>query len=240
MSKESFCGILSNLQTKPTRPIKYGFNSDLYKKTARSSVNDLDNDTGYMWEKSGLLEGDIMTYRAEERNGIRGGKYVWYDATIPFYIEADDFDAEQIETILDAMDEFNYKTCIRFRPFVKSDRNWIVITGNETGCWSSVGMQEEGGQQLNLQAPECLKQGEIMHELLHAAGFYHQHSNRVRDNYVQINWENIEEGHESDFQKHNITIEYGTKYDYDSIMHYSRKVKFAIFNLEKNSNLDFF
>jgi hypothetical protein len=41
--------------------------------------------------------------------------------------------------------------------------------------------------------------------LLHALGFYHQQSATERDDYVTINWENIEPGNVSVFthKKHN-------------------------------------
>jgi hypothetical protein len=41
--------------------------------------------------------------------------------------------------------------------------------------------------------------GTIIHELLHALGFYHQQSATERDDYVRINWNNIEPGNVSVF-----------------------------------------
>lgn len=86
-------------------------------------------------------------------------------------------------------------------------------------------MQEEGGQQLNVNSPRCMKRGIVMHEMLHALGFAHQQSASNRDEYVKINWENISEGHEHNFNKYNesVVTDYGTTYDYESLMHYSGK-----------------
>lgn len=122
------------------------------------------------------------------------------------------------------MEEFHNKTCIRFRPYQSNDTNWIDVKGTNTGCWSSVGMHD-AGQIVNLQIPGCVTHGVAVHEFLHALGFYHQQSASERDQFVRINWENIEQGHESNFHKYSpleIT-NYKVDYDYGSIMHYSEK-----------------
>lgn len=123
-----------------------------------------------------------------------------------------------------AIKEYHKKTCIQFRPYQKSDLNWVVFRSNGSGCWSSVGMQSEG-QTVNLQSPGCVKHGVVIHELLHALGFYHQQSASNRDDYVRILWENIEPGHEHNFNKYNdsVVTSYGVEYDYGSVMHYGAK-----------------
>ena len=42
-------------------------------------------------------------------------------------------------------------------------------------------------------------QGVILHEMMHAMGFYHEQSRRDRNEYVRINYENIKKGRESTF-----------------------------------------
>jgi hypothetical protein len=62
--------------------------------------------------------------------------------------------------------------------------------------------------------------GSIAHEILHAAGLYHEQSREDRDGFVKINFGNIEDGKSHNFDKHvtNAT-DIGT-YNYGSIMHY--------------------
>lgn len=93
-----------------------------------------------------------------------------------------------------AMEEYHQRTCLIFRPYNKSnDKDYISLQSSKPGCWSSVGKQN-AGQAINLQRPKCIKHGSIVHELMHAVGFHHQHSTYNRDNYIKVAWENIKAG----------------------------------------------
>lgn len=63
-------------------------------------------------------------------------------------------------------------------------------------CWSTVGRKYwrvNHAQELSL-GPTCNDKATIMHELMHAAGFWHEHSRTDRNQYVEVLWENIAEG----------------------------------------------
>jgi hypothetical protein len=93
-----------------------------------------------------------------------------------------------------AMEEYHTRTCIRFVPRQRDHRDYLLITSEQTGCWSSVG-RTGGPQKLNLQSPGCLTTlGTPVHELMHAVGFLHEQNRQERDKYVTIRWENIQEG----------------------------------------------
>jgi len=57
-------------------------------------------------------------------------------------------------------------------------------------------------------------------KLMHALGFYHEQSRADRDKYVEIHWENIMPHGRHNFEKAYYIDDYGTPYDYCSIMHY--------------------
>jgi Astacin (Peptidase family M12A) len=66
--------------------------------------------------------------------------------------------------------------------------------------------------------------GVIVHEFMHALGFHHMHTASDRDNYIRINFDNIEESAWVWFGKVSgtDTTSLGVPYDFDSVMHYGR------------------
>lgn len=100
------------------------------------------------------------------------------------------------------------------------------MQGEDTGCHSQVGYQGEV-QDLNLQGHAvgkgCMRKGTIIHEFIHALGFFHQQSAADRDEFVEIIWDNIELGKRNNFVKHETSSSFGFPYDYSSVMHYSDK-----------------
>ncbi|XP_063974919.1 hatching enzyme 1.2-like [Diachasmimorpha longicaudata] len=191
---------------------------EIYERVKSWTPEDKEN----VWELSGLLEGDIMPN--PQKNGLLDEAKRWPNGIVPFYIQEDDFDENDIATIKAAIEEYHEKTCLRFKAYNKSDEDYVVFQGNAPGCWSSVGRQGKG-QVINLQNPGCVKHGTIIHEMLHAVGFYHQQSSFDRDDYVEIVWDNISKGKEHNFNKYNnkVVTDYGVGYDYGSVMHYSGK-----------------
>jgi hypothetical protein len=73
-----------------------------------------------------------------------------------------------------------------------------------------------GAQDLSLQNPGCLYEYIAIHELLHAVGFAHEQTRPDRDQYVTINYNNIQSGTEGNFQRY-LTTDVSTfnlAYDY--------------------------
>ncbi|XP_063238671.1 zinc metalloproteinase nas-7-like [Bacillus rossius redtenbacheri] len=179
------------------------------------------------WEVSGKFEGDIMlppgvsAANLSAANGLRHWRPRWPGGVVPYHIDPV-FSTAQRAVITRALEEFHEKSCIRFRPFQPSDRDFVYVSGEPTGCWAYVG-RLNGGQLLNLQRNGCVHHGVVVHEFLHALGFYHQQSATERDDYVRVLWENIEAGMEHNFDKYSESFitNYNTTYDFQSVMHYS-------------------
>ena len=60
----------------------------------------------------------------------------------------------------------------------------------------------------------------IQHEFLHAVGVYHTHSRTDRDKHVTIHWDNIPNEVYEDFCKESSSLNFNTKYEPRSLMHY--------------------
>ncbi|XP_041972189.1 zinc metalloproteinase nas-13-like [Aricia agestis] len=190
------------------------------------------NDSGdavATWSESSLVnpeelgsyaEGDILI-PLRGKNGIRVESLQWPNGHIPYKIGGR-FSSAQREIIMKAIADYHRLTCLRFVPY-NGQQDYIVITGENTGCWSSVG-RIGGRQEVNLQIPGCVsKKGTVLHELLHAVGFFHEQSRPERDDFVTINYNNIKFGAENNFKKADPKEVDGYKvsYDYNSVMHYS-------------------
>lgn len=54
----------------------------------------------------------------------------------------------------------------------------------------------------NIHLYEACSYGNIIHEFLHALGFLHMHTAVERDEYVDINWDNVIENAKINFKKY--------------------------------------
>ena len=82
-----------------------------------------------------------------------------------------------------------------------------------------------GGSQPISLGKGCLIKGVIVHELMHAIGFYHMHSRSDRDQYLRILWPNIHEEMQSQFRRNQRSQDILFRpFDFDSIMLYGPKL----------------
>jgi len=157
----------------------------------------------------------------QPKNAILNPERLWPNALIPYKIETSDYNSTELERIAGAFAEYREKTCISFVERTL-EPNYIYIRKTGGGCSSYVGRQG-GRQQISLDSSCFRTFGTPIHELMHASGFYHEQSRTDRDDWIIINWDNIQPGKENNFNSYDETViqTLGTQYDYGSVMHYS-------------------
>ena len=84
-------------------------------------------------------------------------------------------------------------------------------------------MGRVGGEQLLSIGPNCLRTGVIIHEIMHALGFFHEHSRPDRDEHITVELDNLRPGMEHNFLTLNLRNWFNMSIPYDtkSVMHYS-------------------
>ncbi|XP_078688834.1 uncharacterized protein LOC144920501 [Branchiostoma floridae x Branchiostoma belcheri] len=175
-----------------------------------------------------LFEGDIaLNDDTKEylRNVIeptgRGAsrRPLWTGRVVPYtFNSAVAYNSYKTNAINAAIREFHRQTCIRF--VRRSNQRDYIEFASLGGCFSHVG--RNGGRQQVSIGNGCEQTGTVIHELLHALGFWHEQSRPDRDNFVAIQWANIPQSVRYNFQKYtNREVNsLGSAYDIGSVMHY--------------------
>eukprot|EP00970_Alexandrium_tamarense_P004889 scaffold808_cov196-Alexandrium_tamarense.AAC.26 len=177
-----------------------------------------------------LLE---KTWSVENNRNDDGYLHIPYKIKTTTY-----FDQETLETIAAALSHIEEETgVIKFvQQVAESEYIYFSYETYYSGiCASNLGRQ--AGAKTSIYLGWCRNKehkGNIIHEVLHALGFWHEHSRPDRDDYITIQWDNIVAGAEDNFEKAAAVAvnSLGSPYDFNSIMHYTSN-GFSI-----DSNLD--
>lgn len=98
------------------------------------------------------------------------------------------WDAEKRKLLLN-------RSYISYKTFYPGGRLTLICLLCHCSCYSPVGRQylKPGMQELSI-GEGCNSKGIIMHELMHALGFWHEQARSDRDDYLEVFWENIKKG----------------------------------------------
>lgn len=138
---------------------------------------------------------------------------LWTNNEIPYEIDASASQVDRDE-IAWAREQLS-TTALRLRPRTASDADYIVFKNAGDGCYSYYG-RLGGAQEVHIGG--CGKGGPL-HEVLHAAGFEHEHTRRDRDAHITVLMQNVSTDCQHLFDRTE-SAPY-TTYDTDSIMHYA-------------------
>lgn len=217
-------GFVRRLEQTDARPITYNviddvaiFEGDIALGSAES-VEALSRAVA----EEGSLEGLLITpSEADIASGVAipGMRFRWPSGVMPYTV------VPALRNVVNqAIAHIQANTRIRFVERTAANQaqfpNFVAFE-QQTGCWSSVGMQ--GGRQVISLGPGCEAMGIAVHEICHALGLWHEQSREDRDGNVRINWTNIQAGQEHNFNQHITDGDDIGTYDFGSIMHYGRR-----------------
>lgn len=157
--------------------------------------------------------------------------YRWKDGIVPWkvYPPFNELLAYDVHNrIKEAMDEIENKTCIRFVKIsegVKIQGPWVRFY-EETNytypeglnCMSIPGSAYPG--QILMLGRDCMDHSMILHEIMHALGFLHEHQRPDRDDHILINLENVPDFIERQFEKIPDMSTKMREFDFDSVLLY--------------------
>ncbi|XP_061171818.1 zinc metalloproteinase nas-15-like [Saccostrea echinata] len=154
-----------------------------------------------------------------KRKAVRSGVLRWPNGEVPYVFKRGAYSNADRYMIRVAMREWEKYSCLRFRKR-QNEYNYVIFQDN-FGCNSQLGMVG-GGQPLNLDRNGCRYKGLYLHEIGHAVGLVHEHQRPIRDQFIQINYRNVQPSLRQWFQKYpNRQINnFNISYEFSSVMHY--------------------
>ena len=162
-------------------------------------------------EKERVRKGDT----AETRFGlvIAESRYRWPNKTMPYEINPNLPNQSRVQK---AIEHITSKTGFKF---VKrtNEADFVHFQFDPSSTNSRLG--KIGGKQF-INVADWAIDGNLVHEILHALGVYHEAGRPDRDNFIRIHWANLADGWASQYAKPIGALPIAT-YDYCSIMHYS-------------------
>ncbi|KAH8369248.1 hypothetical protein KR009_005624 [Drosophila setifemur] len=163
---------------------------------------------------------------AKTRNALQSPLQRWPGNKI-YYRISEDYSEQEVSNVRTAMASFGEQTCVQFEeiPYGSNmGKRYVHFRKSPDKCGTRVGYQPLSfGPHNVLLNEKCLtKTAIIQHETLHLLGLFHEQSRPDRDDFVQIEYDNIPRKYWSQFMSMDQTTTYDIPYDYDSVMHYSK------------------
>ena len=182
-----------------------------------------------------VYQGDIILtpepLKSTEGAGLKSLYKRWPNNTV-FYRIHNNF--PNTNRVTDAIHHWESNTNLHFVQ-VTNESNYIEFVKGDFVDQGSSELGMIGGRQ-KIRIGDILEVGEVIHEIGHAIGLIHEQCKKNRDEYIIINWENIENKKKHNFRKMSNSI-ITDGFDFNSIMLYESWA-FSKNNKETMTKLD--
>lgn len=223
------CDIPSTQSGEQSTQHSNGMNTDEYSSSCRLRASTLDPSLAGkvdLRDEDDLVEIAIekppKLFRHRRAFFNTGGKsHLWPDGKY-VYVFDNKIDPSSKSLLLRAFKEIGRKVpCVKFIPADERSDQYIIHTSHNTAQCSTDTVGYMPGIQALVNIGSYCDYALVTHEVFHVLGAIHTHSRPDRDNFVQINWENIDPVYVHNFKKKKGTISISdNEYDYKSAMHY--------------------
>ncbi|RLA64823.1 MAG: hypothetical protein DRQ89_03110, partial [Epsilonproteobacteria bacterium] len=179
---------VSKIKAKKVKEEKRGILKNLEKDETYVELDNKGNmlvTSVFINGKYVIYQGDILisdkeTFYKEGRDKkplTVGRPKLWPGGEVPYVVEDGLHNQKEVA---EAIDYLNRNTDIKFMPR-KDEKGYVEFKQGESNCYASLGYKEQKRQVVLEKG--CGKK-EILHELMHILGFFHEQCREDRDNYL--------------------------------------------------------
>lgn len=225
VSTEAITEVMGEEMTEAANPTVPTQTAQVYFGGQQIPVEEFNGD--YVYQGDILLPDDMVTMEPVQHVYKKGETPVenkstgrtsarWPDNTVYYAIDSN---LDNKARVYDAISHWESKTNIKF--VERSSQSNYVYFVSGSGCSSYIGMI--GGRQ-NITLSSSCSTGNTIHEIGHAIGLWHEQSRVDRENYITINYNNVQSGREHNFYTYEAQgfdgAEFTSNLDFNSIMMY--------------------